>query len=223
MRRSIRTSLVGLLVASVAGCMGNVGGTATGTGNGTGMGTGNAGTTGGPGNAGASGTAGTSGNAGITGNPGTAGVSGIAGASGTAGTTGSTCTGTCVCMPGIPATTQMPRMTRLQYDTVIRDLLGVTTLASNGNQPPSALLADDSAGALTDIAWNGYLGAAEKIATEVIASTTNKPRFIACDPAAAGTAGTTCLTNTIRTFGRKAFRRPLTDAEVTSFMRFSPA
>ena len=65
-------------------------------------------------------------------------------------------------------------MTRLQYDTVVKDLLGVTTLASANNQPPSALLAEDSTGPLTDIAWNGYLGAAEKVAAEVMASATNK-------------------------------------------------
>ena len=63
-------------------------------------------------------------------------------------------------------------MTRVQYDTVVKDLLGVTTLASAGNMPPSALLADDSTGPLTDISWNGYLSAAEKIATEVMASAT---------------------------------------------------
>ena len=40
-----------------------------------------------------------------------------------------------------------------------------------------------------------------------------KAKFITCDPAASG-----CLASTIKTFGRKAFRRPLTDAEVTRFM-----
>lgn len=108
-------------------------------------------------------------------------------------------------------------MTRVQYDTVVKELLGVTTLASAGNQPPSSLISEDSAGPLTDIAWNGYLSAAEKIATEVIASTTNKSKFITC----ADATNATCLTDTIKAFGRKAFRRPLTDAEVTSFMRFN--
>ena len=117
---------------------------------------------------------------------------------------------------GIPVTTQVPRMTRLQYDTVVKELLGVTTLTSASDQPPSSLLSDDSAGALTDIAWNGYLSAAEKVAMEVIASTTNKSKFITC----ADATSATCLTDTIRAFGRKAFRRPLTDAEVTSFLRF---
>lgn len=101
------------------------------------------------------------------------------------------------------------------YDSVMRDLLGVTTLSSAGDQPPSSLLAPDSDGALTDIAWNGYLSAAEKIAAEVMAGA-NKAKFIGCDPST-----TNCLTTTIKTFGRKAFRRPVTDAEVTSLMRLN--
>jgi hypothetical protein len=104
-------------------------------------------------------------------------------------------------------------MKNAAYDAVVRDLLGVTALTGAGNQPPSSLLAPDSDGSLTDIAWNGYLSAAEKVAAEVMAGS-NKSRFIGCDPSAAN-----CLTNTIKTFGRKAFRRPLTDAEVTSLQR----
>jgi hypothetical protein len=103
------------------------------------------------------------------------------------------------------------------YDAVVRDLLGLTALASAGNQPPSSLLAPDSDGSLTDIGWNGYLTAAADISAEVMAGS-NKSKFISCDPS---TNTTTCLTNTIKTFGRKAFRRPVTDTEVTSFMRLN--
>jgi hypothetical protein len=106
-------------------------------------------------------------------------------------------------------------MKDLSYDNVMRDLLGVTTLASNNNLPPSALLVPDSEGAITDIGWTGYLTAAEKIAAEVMAGS-NKSKFISCDAST-----DTCLNTTIKTFGRKAFRRPLTDAEVTSFMRLN--
>ena len=45
----------------------------------------------------------------------------------------------------------------------------------------------------------------------------NKSKFISCTDATQAT----CLTNTIKTFGRKAFRRPLTDTEVTSLSRFN--
>lgn len=206
LRLSGLSATFGFLLAGVAGCTGSVGGS-SGGGATTGSSTGNAGSTGGtgtnPGNAGSTGAAGTS-------------PTGTAGTTGAAGTGGPTCIGQCTCTPGIPATTQLPRMTRVQYDAVINDLLGVTGLSSNNNLPPSALLADDSGGSMTDIAWNGYLQAAERIATQVMASTTTRAPFIACDPATAA-----CLQQTIRTFGRKAFRRPLTDAEVTSFMRFS--
>ena len=67
-------------------------------------------------------------------------------------------------------------------------------------------------------AWRIYKDVGSAIAKAVMANATQKAKFITCDPAAAGTAGTTCLTNTIKTFGRKAFRRPLTDAEVTRFL-----
>jgi hypothetical protein len=203
MRYFIRKSLVGFLLAGLAGCTGSVGGGGS------------------PGSGGSSGGAISTGTAG---NTGTGGISttGTAGSSSTGtGGTGPACVGVCVCTPGIPPTSQIPRMTRAQYDQVVSDLLGVTALTAASNQPPSSLLAEDSSGPLTDIAWNGYLSAAEKIAIQVMASSTSKTNFITCDPSAAGTAGTTCLQNTIKTFGRKAFRRPVTDTEVTSLMRFN--
>jgi hypothetical protein len=94
----------------------------------------------------------------------------------------------------------------------------VTALTASGNMPPSSLLAPDSAGSLTDISWNGYQTAAQQIAAQVMGNATSKAKFITCDPT---TNTTTCLTNTIKTFGRKAFRRPVTDTEVTSFMRLN--
>ena len=67
-------------------------------------------------------------------------------------------------------------------------------------------------------AYRIYKDVGAAIAKAVMANATQKAKFISCDPAATGTAQTTCLTNTIKTFGRKAFRRPLTDAEVTRFL-----
>ncbi len=119
------------------------------------------------------------------------------------------------CVPGIPATSQIPRLKNAEYDAVVRDLLGVTTLASASNAAPSSLLVPDFDGSLTDIAWNGYLVAAERIAAEVMAGPA-RSRFITCQPGEG-----TCLTDTIKSFGRKAFRRPLTDTEVASFERLA--
>ncbi|AUX25198.1 uncharacterized protein SOCEGT47_057420 [Sorangium cellulosum] len=47
-----------------------------------------------------------------------------------------------VCVPGIPATTQLPRLLNRQYDNTVRDLLGVTTVGPD-NKPPSELLIPD--------------------------------------------------------------------------------
>jgi len=115
------------------------------------------------------------------------------------------------CAPGVPGTSQIPRLLNRQYSAVVRDLLGLTTLASANNQPPGAGLYADFEGPTNVDAWRLYQEVGDKIATEVMAGP-NKSKFITCNPATAG-----CLTDTIRTFGRKAFRRPLTDAEVARF------
>lgn len=116
------------------------------------------------------------------------------------------------CQPGIPATTQIPRMLNRQYENVVRDLLGVTEL---DGKPVSEALVGDFDGAMTAPAWTQYQKTAAAIAAQVMAGP-NKSMFISCDPAAAG-----CLKTTIETFGRKAFRRALTAEEVASFESLS--
>lgn len=118
-----------------------------------------------------------------------------------------------VCVPGIPPTSQIRRLLNREYDAVVEDLLGVVTLASAGNARPSSLLVPDYEGSLTDIAWNGYLVAARSIAAEVIGGA-SRSNFSSCDPVSPG-----CLSDTIRDFGRKVFRRPLTEPEVERFER----
>lgn len=146
--------------------------------------------------------------AGVGGSSGVGASSGVGVSSGVGG-------GPDDCVPGIPATSQIPRLLNRQYDAVVQDLLGVTTLASHGDKPPSALLAPDHPGSMTESMWQAYFAAAEAIAAEVMAGP-NRSRFIGCDPAASG-----CLEATIRTFGRKAFRRPLLEEEVQSFLRLT--
>ncbi|HMI88618.1 MAG TPA: DUF1592 domain-containing protein [Polyangiaceae bacterium] len=220
--RAIASSLVCLCAWLGEGCSGSLGENTNargGTNQGGGAGTTGAGAGGGVGGsgagAGAGGGAGGSGTAGGSAGSGGAGGAGGGGA-GTAGAGGSGGGTVGVpCVPGIPSTSQVARLKNAHYDAVVNDLLGVSVLATAGNAPPSSLLAPDSAGSLTNIAWNGYLTAAEKIAAEVMAGP-NKSKFIACDPAVG-----TCLNDTIKSFGRKVFRRPLTDAEVTSFVRLN--
>ncbi len=197
---------LGALAASLAACGSTIEGPAGGSGAmsgtaGTPPATGGSVATGGTGGSATGGTAGSS-----TGGSTTGGAGGSMAGTGAGGSGGVT-----TCVPGVPASTQIPRLRNTQYDDVMNDLLGVTTLASAGNGTPSSLLAEDSGGAMTDIGWSAYQNAANKLATEVMAGP-NRAKFISCDPAMPA-----CLTSTIQSFGRKAFRRPLTDAEVAAF------
>jgi hypothetical protein len=99
-----------------------------------------------------------------------------------------------------------------QYEAVVRDLLGVTVVGTD-NKTASQLLVADSDGPMTPDAWRIYQAVGGQIAHAVMTGP-NKSKFMSCAAAAAG-----CLEQTIRTFGRKAFRRPLTDAEVARFQK----
>jgi len=112
------------------------------------------------------------------------------------------------CQQGIPITTQIPRMLNRQYGNVVRDILGVTSI--DGKSVADSLVGDFT-GAMTAPAWEVYNEVAAKIAAQVM-SGSSKSMYISCDPATAG-----CMTATIKSFGRKAFRRALTDEEVASF------
>jgi len=121
------------------------------------------------------------------------------------------------CNDGVVGSSQIPRLTKHQYDRTIRDLLGVTELSAFDGKPPSALLGADHAGDLTDLDWRGYLSAGEAIAAEVMATAELRGFFMACTPTGDGAA---CLHDTIVEFGRRAFRRPLTEAEIQRFEIF---
>jgi len=138
------------------------------------------------------------------------GATGSGGSSGSLGSGGSGASANCT--PGVATTSQIPRLTNEEYDRTIRDLLGVSELTSSGNSAPSNLLATDQSGGLTDIGWSAYKTVGEKIAAQVMADPALKAKFISCDPAVG-----TCLHDTVISFGRKAFRRPLSAEEIAAF------
>ena len=120
------------------------------------------------------------------------------------------------CAPGTPVTSQLPRLKNVEYDRTVRDLLGVTGLTASNNNAPSSLLATDQGGNLTDLGWSSYKTVAEMIAAQVMADPTLRANYLGCDPAAAG-----CIDSTITSFGRRAFRRPLTTDEVALFQKLN--
>ena len=139
--------------------------------------------------------------------------SGATGSGGTSGSLGAGGSGANVaCTPGVAVTSQIPRLTNAEYDGTIRDLLGLTTLSASAGSSPSNLLATDQSGGLTDVGWAAYKTVGDQIASQVMADATMKAKFISCDPAVG-----TCLHDTAVSFGRKAFRRPLSAEEIAAF------
>ena len=143
--------------------------------------------------------------------PGTPGTPGATAGSGGADSTASQ--NPSVCDPTtIAATSQIPRLGNAQYDRTVRDLLGVTAVTAGGSDAPSSILATDQAGSLTSLGWSSYQSVAEKVAAQVMADPALKANFLKCS-----TSEATCLHDTIVSFGRRAFRRPLAAAEVAAF------
>jgi len=182
------TRRVFLAATLITGCTGKIGSGSTGTGNGTGT----ADPTGSP-------TTGTGG----------AGNTTVTGGTGTAGSTGTVTppVDPTVCTPGVPTTSQLPRLTRSEFDNTTRDLLGIDV-------QPSSMLAPDTVGSVDQRAWDGFQTAADSLATQVMANATAKASVIPCTASGDGTA---CATQFIQQFGQRAFRRPLTTAEVARF------
>lgn len=183
------------LIAVLAGCTGTVGGAGDGAGPGSGVG----GAQGG----GASGAAGTSGSTG--GGSATGGAAGVGGAGAGVNATD-------------PGRVTLHRLNRAEYNNTVRDLLG-----TNG-KPADEFPIDDRGSGFDNIAdvltlsplhLDLYHKAAEALVTEALANATQRARLVPCDLT---TGGETCARTALTDFARRAYRRPVTDAEVNAMM-----
>ena len=116
-----------------------------------------------------------------------------------------------------PATTRLFRLTHAQYDNTVRALTGLdvrpsTDFPVDQNQAGFDRGIDLQAG---DVLGKAYRAAAETLAASVAGNATAFSKVVGCDPA----GGDTCRDSFIAGFGRRAFRRPLTDAEKTPLRR----
>ncbi|MFT3839511.1 MAG: DUF1592 domain-containing protein [Myxococcaceae bacterium] len=107
----------------------------------------------------------------------------------------------------VPSATR--RLTRLEYDSTVRDLLGITSAPGFTTFPPDeeTLGYDDFSDtqAVSPLLAERYLDAAEAIAAQV------DPRALAhCGP---GDDDVDCLIGLLGDFGARAWRRPLSAAE----------
>jgi hypothetical protein len=122
-------------------------------------------------------------------------------------------TGLLPCIPGVPATSQLTRLTRTQYDNTVRDLFGTNLIQASATLP-SSMLAPDTPGSVDQRAWDGYKSASSSLAALVMGDATARAKAIPCTPTGDGAA---CAQQFIQQFGRLAFRRPLTTEELARF------
>jgi len=121
------------------------------------------------------------------------------------------------CVGLVPGPSPIRRMTRFEYNNTVRDLLGDDTQPASSFVPEEEAMGfDNQATALgvTQILAEQYMIAAEGIASRAVS---NLDALLPCDPATVGESA--CADAFIRAFGRKAYRRPLEDDEVTRLLK----
>lgn len=111
------------------------------------------------------------------------------------------------CVPGIALASRVPRLTNTQYDHTIQDLLHLDVT-------PSTMLAPESNGPIDQRAFDAYQASAERLAAQAMSTPSARAHIVPCAPSGDGAA---CATQLIESFGRRAFRRPLTSTEIGRF------
>lgn len=121
----------------------------------------------------------------------------------------------CANAPVAPGVAPLRRLTRSQYNNVVRDLLGDTTRPGDAF-PPDAVVGNfsNNAAALTvsPLLAQGYFLASETLAQNALK---NKASLLPCDPQAGEDA---CARQFVAKFATRAFRRPVAIAEVDALM-----
>ena len=119
-----------------------------------------------------------------------------------------------------PERTVLRRMTHSQYDNTVRELLGDTS--SPARQFPPEDFVDGfknqyEAQSISPLLAEAYNAAAERLSSNAIRAfrSGEAKGLIPCQPSSNPNAE--CRTRFIRQFGLRAFRRPLTDAELSRY------
>jgi hypothetical protein len=110
-------------------------------------------------------------------------------------------------------------LTNLEYDLTVRDLLGVPGPARATFQPDELMGEFDVIGdgqTFNDARVEQYMNAAETVAEAAFADPMLRAQIVTCQPASAADA--TCTRAIITAFGLRAWRRPLTDDEITGLV-----
>ncbi len=116
---------------------------------------------------------------------------------------------------GVPATTQLPRLTHSQYQRAVSDLLLLDVDVIDefpSEQPTLNGYYDATLLRVTDRLYADYQRVADELAPRVIATPESYAQVVGCTPTAAG-----CRDEFLQGFLLRAYRRPATSAELERY------
>ncbi len=123
---------------------------------------------------------------------------------------------------GDPGAATLRRLNRTEYNNTVRDVLGDTTRPADSFPVDSAGVVFDNevdVQTIPPVLVEEYARAAEQLAAAALAGDSpERARIILCDPA--GDAHDACARQIIGAFARRAFRRPVDEAEIDSLVPF---
>lgn len=117
-----------------------------------------------------------------------------------------------------PGPRLLRRLSHAEYDATAVDLLAISASPGEAFAPDNVILGYDNnaeALAVSSLLADQYRTSAEDLAEEVVAN--HLSAILGCDPAALGES--TCAESFIVEFGARAFRRPLTPADVDRYLQ----
>ena len=123
--------------------------------------------------------------------------------------------GPTVCGPGVVGVAPLRRLTRLEYNNTVRALIGEDL------RPAKDFTADERAGSfpanyfspISELQFGEYATAAATIAERAVAL---RAKILPCDPASGEAA---CVSQFIRDFARRAYRRPIEASEQSQLQK----
>jgi hypothetical protein len=138
------------------------------------------------------------------------------GSDASSGTGGSkSATGGSAAVVDAPSAAYVRRLTHIEYDNTVVDLLGIDAKHSSSFETDLAqdgFTNNSAAQNVSPTLAEQYMVAAEAISK---AATANLTQLLGCDPATTGEAA--CIQQFITTFGKRVWRRPLSAAETARF------
>jgi Protein of unknown function (DUF1592)/Protein of unknown function (DUF1588)/Protein of unknown function (DUF1595)/Protein of unknown function (DUF1587) len=122
--------------------------------------------------------------------------------------------------PYVPPVATLRRLTQSQYANTLHDLFGDSLVVPRALEPDTSRDGSRAVGAaeasLSARGAEQYQDAAYAVAEQVVRDATRRAAVLTCTPT--GPSDTACATTFVREVGRRAWRRPLTDEEVTALV-----